>query len=41
MSAAAYSLLHSGVQKAIFRRGWKELHHIQVEAINALLGDTG
>lgn len=41
MSAAAYSLLHPGVQKAIFRRGWKELHHIQVEAINALLGGTG
>ena len=41
MSAAAYSLLHPGVQKAIFRRGWKELHHIQVEAINVLLGGTG
>ena len=41
MSAAAYSLLHSGVQKAIFRRGWKELHHIQVEAINVLLGGDG
>ena len=41
MSAAAYSLLHPGVQKAIFRRGWKELHHIQVEAINALLGRDG
>ncbi len=41
MSAAAYSLLHLGVQEAIFRRGWKELHHIQVEAINVLLGGTG
>jgi len=41
MSAAAYSLLHPGVQKAIFQRGWKELHHIQVEAITALLGGNG
>lgn len=41
MSAAAYSLLHPGVQQAIFRRGWKELHHIQVEAINVLLGSDG
>ncbi len=41
MSAAAYSLLHPGVQKAIFQRGWKELHHIQVEAINALLARDG
>ena len=41
MSAAAYSLLHPGVQKAIFQRGWKELHHIQVEAITALLGSNG
>ncbi len=39
MSAVAFSLLHPGVQKAIFRQGWKELHHIQVEAIHALLGD--
>ena len=41
MSKAAYSLLHSGVQKAIFRQGWKELHAIQVEAITALLGNDG
>lgn len=36
MSAAAYSLLHAGVQEAIFKRGWSELHSIQVEAINAV-----
>ena len=41
MSAAAYSMLHPGVQKAIYRQGWKELHHIQVESITALLGGTG
>ena len=41
MSAAAYSLLHPGVQKAIFRRGWKELHAIQTQAINALIGGDG
>jgi|694.fasta_scaffold29550_6 ATP-dependent Lhr-like helicase len=40
MSAEAFPLLHTGVQKAIYRRGWKELHHIQVEAINVLLGGT-
>ena len=38
MSAAAYSLLHPGVQEAIFKRGWKELHSIQVQGIQALLG---
>ncbi|MEZ0256990.1 MAG: DEAD/DEAH box helicase [Chthoniobacter sp.] len=41
MSAAAYSRLHPGVQKAIFQQGWKDLHHIQVESINALLGGDG
>lgn len=41
MSATAYSLLHPGVQKAIYRRGWAVLHHIQVEAIQALLGGNG
>ncbi|MEQ1852147.1 MAG: DEAD/DEAH box helicase [Chthoniobacteraceae bacterium] len=41
MSAAAYSLLHPGVQKAIFRQGWSELHRIQVDAINVLLAGTG
>ena len=41
MSAAAYSLLHPGVQEAIFKRGWKELHSIQVQGIQALLGGDG
>ncbi len=41
MSAAAYSLLHPGVQEAIFKRGWKELHSIQVQAIHVLLGGDG
>lgn len=41
MSKEAFSLLHPGVQKAIFRQGWSELHHIQVEAIHTLIGGTG
>jgi ATP-dependent Lhr-like helicase len=41
MSEEAFSLLHPGVQKAIFRRGWNELHPIQVEAIHAMLGGSG
>ena len=41
MSAAAYSLLHPGVQEAIFKLGWKELHSIQVQGIQALLGGDG
>ncbi len=41
MSAAAYSLLHPGVQKAIFKRGWKELNQIQVDAIHAVLKGDG
>jgi len=41
MSEAAFSLLHPGVQMAIFRRGWKELHAIQVKAIQSLLGGDG
>jgi ATP-dependent Lhr-like helicase len=41
MSKGAFALLHPGVQKAIFRQGWNELHHIQVEAIHALLEGTG
>ena len=36
MSEEAFSLLHPGVQKAIFKRGWSELHPIQVESIRAL-----
>lgn len=41
MSKEAFALLHPGVQKAIFRQGWNEMHHIQVEAIHALLGGAG
>ncbi len=41
MSKAAYSLLHPGVQKAIFKRGWKELHSIQVQGIQNILGGDG
>lgn len=41
MSAAAYSLLHRGVQEAIFKRGWKELHSIQIQGVHAVLGGDG
>jgi ATP-dependent Lhr-like helicase len=41
MSAAAYSLLHPGVQKAIHRHRWKVLNRIQVESINAVLSGSG
>ena len=35
---SAFSLLHRGVQQALYRMGWKELHPFQVEAIQHLLG---
>ncbi len=41
MGADAFSLLHAGVQKAIWSMGWKELHAIQVAAIEAILGEQG
>lgn len=41
MSNPAYSLLHPGVQKAIFQRGWKELHPIQVKAIQWQAKENG
>jgi ATP-dependent Lhr-like helicase len=37
MSKEAFPLLHPGVQKAIFKRGWKELHFIQAEAIRTII----
>ncbi|HEX5222918.1 MAG TPA: DEAD/DEAH box helicase [Verrucomicrobiae bacterium] len=37
MSSAAFSLLHPGVQEAVFKRGWKELHSIQAQGIQAIL----
>lgn len=36
MSKAAFSLLHSGVQEAIWKMGWKEFKPIQVQAIQAI-----
>jgi ATP-dependent Lhr-like helicase len=36
MSSQAFSLLHPGVQEAIWRMGWKEFKSIQVEAIHAV-----
>jgi len=41
MSAAAFSLLHPGVQRAIYQQGWKELKSIQAESIKALLEGDG
>jgi len=38
MSESAFSLLSEGVQRAIFRQGWKQLHAIQTEAIRTLRG---
>jgi len=41
MSSAAFTLLHPGVQKAIWSMGWKEFHPIQVEAIHQVLEHSG
>lgn len=38
MSDSAFSLLSEGVQRAIFRQGWKQLHAIQAQAIRTLRG---
>jgi ATP-dependent helicase Lhr and Lhr-like helicase len=38
MSESAFSLLSEGVQRAIFRQGWKQLHAVQTEAIRTLRG---
>ena len=37
MSEAAFARLHHGVQKAIWSMGWKQLHPIQVKAIDLVL----
>ena len=36
MSKEAFSLLHSGVQEAIWKMGWKEFKPIQVQAIQTI-----
>lgn len=36
MSEQAFSLLHPGVQKSIWRMGWKEFKPIQVQSIHAI-----
>ena len=36
MSNQAFSLLHPGVQEAIWRMGWKEFKPIQVQSIHAV-----
>lgn len=36
MSQEAFSLLHSGVQEAIWKMGWKEFKPIQVQSIHAI-----
>ncbi|WP_269526429.1 DEAD/DEAH box helicase [Coraliomargarita parva] len=36
MPESAFSLLSDGVQRAIFRQGWTQLHSIQVRSINVL-----
>ncbi|MDB6054190.1 MAG: box helicase domain protein [Verrucomicrobiales bacterium] len=41
MSSQAFSLLHRGVQEAIFKRGWKELHAIQAETIPWIIEGHG
>ncbi|MEI7773730.1 MAG: DEAD/DEAH box helicase [Verrucomicrobiota bacterium] len=41
MLDAAYSSLHPGVQKALFRLGWEKLHEIQTQSINALNAGDG
>ena len=41
MSSAAFTLLHPGVQNAIWSMGWKEFHPIQVEAIHQVLEHSG
>lgn len=41
MSAAAFELLHPGVQKAIFAMGWTQLRPIQAQAIRTILEGTG
>ena len=37
-SASAFALLHPGVQKQLWRMGWKALRPLQVKAIHAILG---
>jgi len=36
MSQDAFSLLHSGVQRAIYEMGWKEIREVQQEAIRTV-----
>lgn len=36
MSREAFSLLHPGVQEAVWQLGWKEFKHIQAESIRAV-----
>lgn len=36
----SFSKLHLGVQKAIFKLGWKELHSIQTQCIETIIGGT-
>ena len=36
MSNEAFSLLHSGVQEAIWKMGWREFKPIQVQAIQTI-----
>ncbi len=36
MSEDAFSLLHSGVQRAIYEMGWKEIREVQQEAIRTV-----
>lgn len=36
MSEAAFSLLHPGVQEAVWKMGWKKFKQIQVQAIHAI-----
>jgi ATP-dependent Lhr-like helicase len=38
MSEQAYSLLHPGVQEAIWKLGWKDFKPIQVQSIHAICG---
>lgn len=41
LAASAFGMLHPGVQRQLWRMGWKSLRPLQVKAIQAILGGDG